>query len=215
MQSSGVPDSLNERRRAFLDFVRSYLHLLRRYAQRRLRYYQALGVLHPGELSADDLVNETAAAALRRLDAKPPALGYFPWFRRVADTVLRRYVKRAAQRSRSTVSLEEPVGETQDGEVIRLRDILPDPKQPRPEDILVEQELARRVENALNRLPDEWRECYLMATLDSLSPSEIAAIEGMPLDDVRQDIRMARDFLRDILQADAGDDHEAQRRMAA
>lgn len=202
MNPNSGADRRSESRRAFSEFVRGYWRQLQRYAQRRLRYYQALGMLTPGDLTADDLVNEGAATALRRLPDKPARLGYYPWFRRVTDTVLRRYAQRAAVRNRNTVSLEEPVGETPDGETIRLRDILPDPNQLSPDDILVQREMQRRIETALNRLPDEWRECYLMANIDGLSPAEIATVEGRDTDEIRQDIRFARDFLRDTLSGD-------------
>lgn len=202
MNENAGADPRGENRRAFSEFVRAYWRPLQRYAQRRLRYYQALGLLTPGELTPDDLVNEGAAGALRRLADKPARLGFYPWFRRVTDTVLRRYVQRAAVRNRATVSLETPVGETPDGETIRLRDILPDPKQLSPDDILVQQEILRRIDRALNRLPDEWRESYLLSSLDELSAGEIAAMEGRDVDEIRKDIRYARDFLRDALRQD-------------
>lgn len=189
-----------ERRRLFTAQVRSHHTLLLRYAQRRLRYYRALGMLEPGEMAPEELVNQAILQALRRLPEKRPEQGFFPWFRRIADTVLRRFALRAAQQRRNTVSLEQPIGLTENGEPVRLRDILPDPTGQTPYTVLEQRELERLVNRALDRLPEEWRESFLMATLDGMAPPEISALEGRSPDDIRSEIRLARDFLRDMLQ---------------
>ncbi|MCX6024139.1 MAG: sigma-70 family RNA polymerase sigma factor [Chloroflexi bacterium] len=192
-------DTAAERRRAFTAQVRSHHTLLLRYAQRRLRYYCALGMLEPGEMAPEELVNHAVLQALRRLPEKRPEQGFFPWFRRIADTVLRRFAQRAANLHRHTVSLEQPVGHTENGEPVRLQDILPDPAGQSPFAVLERQELERAITQALDCLPDEWRESFLMATLDGMTPADISLLEGRSPDDIRDEIRLARGFLREAL----------------
>ncbi|MBI4496275.1 MAG: sigma-70 family RNA polymerase sigma factor [Chloroflexi bacterium] len=190
-------------RRAFSEFVRANFQLLRRYVQRRLRYYQALGMVQRGDLALEDVVNEAVVVALRRLGEKSPSRGFYPWFRRVADTVLRRQAQRSAARRHRLVSLEEPVGLTEEGEPIRLQDILPDPQAVFPAEALERHEVQQALDQALQRLPDEWREAFLLSSVDGYALAQIAALEGRPPEVIREDIRLAREFLREVLVSSA------------
>lgn len=117
----------------------------------------------------------------------------------MVDNVLRRQAQQSAARRRRTVSLQEPVGLTEDGLPIRLQDILPDPEAEVPADILERRELQQGLECTLQRLPEEWREALLMHAVDGYALAEIAALEGRSPDSIREDIRLAREYLREAL----------------
>lgn len=74
----GMESTTTAERRAFSQFVRGNVLLLQRYVQRRLSYYQDMGMARRGDVTAEDIVNDTVAAALRRLKKKRSDLGFYP-----------------------------------------------------------------------------------------------------------------------------------------
>jgi RNA polymerase sigma-70 factor (ECF subfamily) len=70
---------------------------------------------------------------------------------------------------------------------------------PGPEDILSERERSERVRAALGVLPEEQSEVVVLAFLEGLSQSEIAARLGVPLGTVKSRMRLAYQKFRDAL----------------
>jgi len=78
---------------------------------------------------------------------------------------------------------------------------------PTPHEMLRLQELQARLETAVRRLPEEYRELILLRHRHSCSYDEIARITALPLGTVKNRIFRAREILRrelrDILDAEA------------
>ncbi len=64
---------------------------------------------------------------------------------------------------------------------------------------LERKELARLIAMALDLLPDEHREAFVLQAYDGMSYNEIAAIVGVPLTTIRNRIVRAKKKIRDIL----------------
>jgi DNA-directed RNA polymerase specialized sigma24 family protein len=77
-----------------------------------------------------------------------------------------------------------------------LIDILPDPTAPIPDRVLESAEFAQALAQILALLPDTWREPFVLHVRDGLTIREVAIIEGVPANEVKQRIDQARAFLR-------------------
>jgi RNA polymerase sigma-70 factor (ECF subfamily) len=130
---------------------------------------------------ADDLVQETWLAALRR--PPDPARGSRPWLATVARRLARRLRARA----------EEPGA--------------PDPPDPRPstDELLARVELESELAREVARLAEPFRRTVLLRYHAGLSAAEIARREGVPAGTVRWRLKRGLDLLRARLDARFGD----------
>lgn len=131
---------------------------------------------------ADDLEQDTWLRAFRR----PPRSGADPrnWLATVMRNALRlrrRSDHRRAAREHAAAR-EEQVESTE---------------------AAVEREaLKRRLAEAVLRLPEQQRDAVILRYFDGLSPPEIAARRGVPIDTVRTRLRRARSSLRRMLRSE-------------
>lgn len=175
------------------------LHPLLGYARNRLRVYEALGDLPPGQVEPEEVVNAGLAEALRRAGEAPGDRPY-PWLRRFVRRAIERQLADARLRRRER-SLEEPVGTGWPDEEgtrppRRLIDVLPDPNAPIPEDVVTRAEILEALAALINELPETWREPFLLHGFDGRSLEEVAWLEGVTVEEVRRRIEQARAYLR-------------------
>jgi RNA polymerase sigma factor (sigma-70 family) len=115
--------------------------------------------------------------------------------------VVRQLVEQERRRLEHERSLEEPVGYQGDewpDQVVRLIDVLADPTADIPEDVVLAEETQQILDEALERLPESWREIFLLK-VDGWSDEQIALAEGVPVERVPQIIEASRQFLADLL----------------
>jgi RNA polymerase sigma-70 factor (ECF subfamily) len=121
-----------------------------------------------------DVVQEAQLEAVRRLEGylKQPPMPFRLWLRQIAyDRLImlhRRHVG-AAQRS-----VERDVALSDESSLLLAQQVRATPSQQ-----LVQQELARRVRQAISRLPDGEREVLIMRNLEGLSNRETAQVLGI------------------------------------
>jgi RNA polymerase sigma factor (sigma-70 family) len=172
-----------------------YFRPLLNYTRTEIAAHEALGNLEPGELTAEDVVDEALAEAMRLPD-EPRDHRVYPWLRRLVRRTLQQHVRQ----HRRERSLFEPVGvgrPDDDGSTARqLIDILPDPSSPIPEDVVASWEFQRALASILRQLPTRWREPFLLHVRDGQPIRDVAQLEGAPVAEVRQRIDRAREFLR-------------------
>ncbi len=132
---------------------------------------------------AEDLVQETWLAAVRR----PPVEGDLrAWLARVlrnAATTQRRRDSRRADRERRSARRES---------------------LPSAADIVEKEDLARRVADAVFRLEEPYRRAILHRFYEDLPPREIARLEGIPVETVRTRLKRGLERLRRTLDRDFG-----------
>jgi RNA polymerase sigma-70 factor (ECF subfamily) len=139
-----------------------------------------------------DVVQEAQMEANRRLNdyLKAPSLPFRLWVRQIAYDrllMLRRHHLGAARR---TVDREIPLS---DQSSLHLAgQILAD--SPTPSQQLVQQELARRVQQAVGRLPEGEREVLIMRNLEGLSNRETAQV--LQIDPATASRRFGRALIR-------------------
>lgn len=181
--------------------VADYLRPLLNFVRRRVRYHEALGDVPPGAIRAEEVVDEALLHGLEHLRAQPQVTGLYRWLRRAARKRLQRELERTRQLKRQRSLLQPlPPGPRHDPDLAvpprRLIDILPDPAAPVPESVVEDEEFQQAMVLLLGDLPEAWREPFLLHTLEGCSLRQIAEYEGIPLEEARRRIRLAREFLR-------------------
>jgi RNA polymerase sigma-70 factor (ECF subfamily) len=180
------------------------LDALYRFVARELRYHEALGNIHSGDLQPEDIVDEVAMQVLEEARRIPFRSTLKGWLRHVALRSIHKHMNRLRLQSRmEAISLE---GQLLSGQkwgvwyqpdaVLIWEDVLPAPV-PSAEEALVLNETQEDLEKALNVLPSDQRLTFILRAIDGLSYAEIAAILNRPRSAVKDMYRTAREALRE------------------
>jgi RNA polymerase sigma-70 factor (ECF subfamily) len=154
------------------------------------------------EPPVDDLVAAIYLAAVDNAEDAPSARAFYLWLRRIGRREIRAAIIDRERIEAMERSLESPVatvGEWPD-HVIRLINVLADPSAVIPEDLLEQEDSRRMVEALLARLPERWREVFLLRVVDGWTVEAIAAAEQIEAGDVRALIESSRMALRSWLE---------------
>jgi RNA polymerase sigma factor (sigma-70 family) len=103
-------------------------------------------------------------------------------------------------RKRREVTFTESAVEDQDGEALRIEDLLPSPDAG-PEALYVRNVLLDELELALDELPDEQREVFVAHELEGRSFKELSAESGVNINTLLSRKRYAVLHLRERLQS--------------
>lgn len=166
-----------------------FAELVERYQRQIVNYVYRM--IHDYE-DAVDLSQDVFLKAYSALDSYRPKYPFPAWLFRIARNATIDEIRR---RRLSTVSLDEPL-ETSDGSIERE----PAGEGAGPEDLVLENELHERVEAAMARLPDKYREPLVLRHAAEMSYEEIAEALELPLGTVKTRIFRAREALRDSLE---------------
>jgi RNA polymerase sigma-70 factor (ECF subfamily) len=192
-------------REAFITLAEQHLPSLYRFVAREIRYHEALGNLQPSEVDVEDVVDEVFVTALRKLHRMPCGATFKGWLRHLVLQVMRRTVRASQRRRRYERNrLEDPLPAgpaiDESGYPLEARrtwkDIIPDRSIPAPEEVVLLEETWQGLEAALNQLPAEQREAFLLRAVEGLSYAEIAAMLGRPVQRVKSSYRAAWGGLR-------------------
>jgi RNA polymerase sigma factor (sigma-70 family) len=203
---SGRARYLAERRKAVIDEGFRFVGPLSRYIRAELARWSDDLSEESDVAPTDDIIAATYLAALDEAETAPPVRAFYTWLRRIARREIRALVVNESERRRRERSLETPiasVGREWPDRAIRLLDVLADPIQPLPEQIIVDEEQQAVLNVALARLPERWREVFLLRVVDGWSEEEVAAAEGLDAWDVRLIVNGCRTFVREWLEYDA------------
>ncbi|MFN3337717.1 MAG: RNA polymerase sigma factor [Thermomicrobium sp.] len=173
---------------------------LRRFVRREIGRFVAFGVVPSGVLTDQDVTDMVLVRALQHW-REAPERGLFRWLRRTARRVVRQLVEEERRRIEHERSLEEPVayqGDEWPDQVVRLIDILADPTAQLPEDVILAEEAQRILDEALDRLPETWREVFLLK-VDGWPDDQIAQAEGVSPEQVGRIVEASRAFLAELL----------------
>ncbi|MCX7623282.1 MAG: sigma-70 family RNA polymerase sigma factor [Thermomicrobium sp.] len=201
LESTRGPQEETSSRRAWLaERLVEHYRPLRRFVRREIGRFVAFGVLPAGILDDSDVTDTVLVRALQHWQ-EAPERGLFRWLRRTARRTVRQLVEQERRRIEHERSLEEPVGYQGDewpDQVVRLIDILADPKAEIPEDVVLGEETQRVLDEALDRLPETWREVFLLK-VDGWDDEQIAVAEGLTKEQVVRIVEASRAFLADLL----------------
>ncbi len=181
-------------------------------ARREMAILLATGDLDPARADVADVIDAAVVRAIEEWDHRPSEVSLELWLWSLVREEILRLVAESRVR-RAGRSLEEDIPETpeevevntlgdeildfwQPDEDLRLEDVVDDPTLPLPEEVAEREELGRIAIRMLAGLPREWREAFLLYAADGRSPEEISWLTGQSVEEVRQNIREARSYLR-------------------
>lgn len=140
---------------------------------------------------AEDIVQETFIKAFTALASFSEEYAFSTWLYKIAvNNCIDHFRKKKLQ----TVSLDKPL-EGKDGE---LKRDFPD-KEPTPEGEVLRQERHVLVREAIEKLPEHYRQVIVMRHQEERSYEEIAQILNIPLGTVKARIFRARELLKKML----------------
>lgn len=138
---------------------------------------------------AEDLVQETYAKALKGFTSFQEGTNLRAWMYRILRNTF--LTSRSGLMARCTSSLED---EDAEGEWANIHSVT-------PESLLLLQEDAQTVMDALAALPIAYREIILLSEIEEMSYREIAHVLSVPLGTVMSRLSRARNSVRRILVA--------------
>jgi len=208
------------------DDVRSYVNVnlarLERFVEREIYFREAQESVAPDQLSKEEVIDETIAAALAEGPEKPERLALEPWLYRLALQALDE-LSRTDESNGNAVCLEESArlpnvkGSDEPGlqfhqpdESITGETVIADSRVSTPEQIMASDEMLRLIASALRDLGSGPREAFILHTIEGFSVGEIAGITGLPTDRIVAFISAAREHLRQSPSLA----HEFQRRLS-
>ena len=165
--------------------------LVDRYRTRLSRYVERF--THDVE-DARDVTQDVFIKVYGALDSYDPHYKFSTWLFRIAGNAAIDHLRRRRVR---TLPLERPPGE--DGEA---RSVDPPETRPNPHEELTRHRLRTALAEAIDRLPDDYRELISLRHYGEMPYEEIAELKGMPLGTVKNKLFRARKALRDLLPSD-------------
>ena len=141
---------------------------------------------------ADDLTVETFVNAYRAWGRFRGDARVSTWLHQIAVNNCKNYFKQKdRRREREPVSLDDSI-ETDGGELSRdvadWRNV--------PENRLMDQELARQIQKAVEALAPAYRTVLVLAQMDDMSYEEIAQVTGLSVPAVKTRLNRARNMMR-------------------
>jgi RNA polymerase sigma factor (sigma-70 family) len=153
--------------------------------------YNFAGWLLRNQSNAEDLVQETYLKALRGFDSFQPGTNFRAWmFRILRNTFLS---------SRSTLDRRLTVEIDSEDDV----PVLP-ATSTTPESLLIERFQQNALRNAIDQLPDTFREVLLLSDVEDASYREISEILSIPVGTVMSRLARARKAVRESLLSSPG-----------
>jgi RNA polymerase sigma-70 factor (ECF subfamily) len=165
------------------------------------RAYRLACRLTGDEGDAQDVLQETFLAAYRGLPAFRGDARFSTWFYRIATNAA--LMHRRARARRPAESLEAYLPRfTEDGvHAGEPADLL---AASRVDEVLDQKMLAEKARAGLDRLPDAYRDAFVLRDLEEMPTEEVAEVLGLTAAAVRQRVHRARLMLRGYLSDLAG-----------
>jgi RNA polymerase sigma-70 factor (ECF subfamily) len=142
--------------------------------------------------AAEELTQEAFLRVVHRADSYREESRFTTWLFSIARNLCIDHLRKA--KHRRTVALDAPLDRSGDGGATMLDRVADG--GPGPDRQARDRRFRESLEVALERLPDEQREVFLMREVDGLKFREIADIVGIPENTVKSRMRYALESLR-------------------
>ena len=164
------------------------------YARHERPLWRYLMRQYPPRENAEELMQEVWFAVAREAGRFEPGRAFTPWLYTLArHRVIDRY--RATRRHQSLDAVDD------DNE--SLADRLADERSPSPQASTERSETGFAILAALDRLPADQREAFVLQAESGMSVEQIAQVTGTSFETAKSRLRYARDKLRQLLQEHA------------
>lgn len=177
--------AMSEQDRRISEIVAEQRSRLRNFIRRRV----------PNEADVEDLLQEVFYELVEANRMLMPIEHVTGWLFRVARNRITDLFRKKTPESFSDQALAD-----EDGELLRIEDLLPSPDAG-PEALYVRNVLLEELEFALDELPDERREVFVAHELEGRSFKELSAESGVSVNTLLSRKRYAVLHLRERLQS--------------
>jgi len=161
------------------------------------RWVAAIVIAHrPRAAEVDDLMQDVAERLVARIDTLRDAEAFRPWLRQIVLNVCRGW----ARRDHPTLSIDQRATESDSGGEW----LLPDAGQRTGDEIVEEEDAARRLLRQVDGLPPEYREPLLLRCLRAMTYQQISELLDLPVTTVETRLTRARRMFRGELHTSMG-----------
>lgn len=199
-QQAVVPaDGNYQQRAAVIEAGLELIVPLRRFIETELRAWVDQELLDRRVIETDDIMVDVYIKAVEQAGTAPMARAFYTWLRRIARREVRKAILAVDQQAARELSVNRPVtpeDEEWPDDVYQLFETLVDPNAELPAELLERRELREAIMPHLARLPEQWREIFLLSTVDGWTTNEIADLEGLDTTGTEHRIAVARQLLR-------------------
>ena len=210
-QKAGTAGAKQEDGGAFFSIVGPHIAALSDYVGHLLGYAEARGDLVPGEVTAEDIVDQTLLRAHDEFYRRAPAGDIRAWLNRLAKRELDAEIRRWGEQRSRIVYMEQPIrpqpperevttlGEEildfyQPDEALKFEDVVPDTSL-MPDRAAEIHELHERIRAALNGLPKKWRRLLWFRYALGLNGNQLATALKRPAEEIERSLAAARKAL--------------------
>jgi RNA polymerase sigma-70 factor (ECF subfamily) len=153
-------------------------------------YDAALRLTHNRD-DANDLVQETILRSFRFFHHFATGTNCRAWLLTILYNNFRDHYRRNGR--------ERPCNSGEIEQELEAHTLLADMSFNNPEELLADRMLGRRIETALNELPEEFREALMLVDVQDLNYQEVADVLNIPLGTVKSRVSRARALMRTAL----------------
>lgn len=192
-------DGTYQQRAAVIEAGLELVVPLRRFIDNELHSWVDQTMIDRRVIEVDDIMADVYIEAVEQAGTAPVARAFYTWLRRIARRQVRNAVLAVDQQAaRETSGNRSVVVEDEEWpvEVLHLFETLADPNAELPAELLEQSELQDAIAPHLARLPEQWREIFLLSTVDGWETNEIADLEGLDVTGTNHRIAVARELLR-------------------
>ena len=183
-----------------------HIEKLENYVRREIYHQVLTGVIPPGLIEPQSIVDEVYVRVTSRPEARPGDLTVEQWMFQVARNLLRNRMREIEERFEESPLEEPPNSERrwddddlnfyQPDESLRLEDLLKDSAGYNPEELLTQDESEERLQRAVAALPQAARESFVLFALEGFTSDEVAMMTGRKPAQILDDVEDAREILR-------------------
>jgi RNA polymerase sigma-70 factor (ECF subfamily) len=159
------------------------------------RIYNLARRMLGNDADAEDVTQEVLLQVLRKLHTFRGESSFSTWLHRITvNAALAQRHKRARRDEQPLPDVVDHIfaGNGHHHAPLRRWSVTPDQQ-------VLDQESQRIIEEAIARLPEAYRDIYVLADVESLPNAEIADLLGLPLPAVKSRLHRARLTMRDAL----------------
>ncbi len=196
-----------ETQELYLDFIEKHFQRFYNFAYREIRNRIYQGLLKPGELMVQDVLDEAVLKISEEVEPNFNEKEVREKIYKTIESIIKRKVKEIRFRRvplEKTVEVHDLDTELyeyyQPDDVVKIEDVIPDPNSPEPEDWYEEEEIEETVDRVISLLPNRWRQALQLVEMEGFTPEEVSMIQGVPPEVVKQEVENAKQYIREKLQ---------------
>jgi len=184
----------------------AHLEKLENYVRREIYHQVLLGVIPPGIVEPQAVVDEVFLFVTSRPEAKPASMAVEQWMIQVARNLLRNRFQELEEHREEAHTEEVATGAGswedeeqnfyQPDEALHLEDLLKDGSTSTPEELLAREETERELQRVIAALSDDLRESFVLFALEGFTSDEVAMMTGKPPRAVLEEVEHAREIIR-------------------